>query len=386
VEIAVNVGDLIVLGEITGCIQCGRCTSGCPVSLRSPLNVRKLVGQALLPLSHSKLAVEEGELWDCTTCSTCSDRCPKGVRPMDVVIGLRGAVVERGKVQASLRDALESVFQHGNPWGRIRQKRCDWIGETTVPRCNGSIPPSAWLYFVGCTPAYDPRIQQVARALVHLFQAGRLDFCILGEKESCCGNEVRRLGEEGLYDILIEDNTKLFVEHEVNRIITISPHCFNAFKNEYGLDHVQVIHYTQILAQLIEQNRLVMGSTSERTVVYHDPCFLGKQNQVYEEPRQILRAIPGLHLLEFDRCRERALCCEGGGGRMWTEGAGEGERLAVQRVNEAVSMGAQVLATACPFCLLTMEDAVKTAGHEERLVVMDIAELAFEALNLPGSR
>ncbi|MBN1814066.1 MAG: (Fe-S)-binding protein [Anaerolineae bacterium] len=188
------------------------------------------------------------------------------------------------------------------------------------------------------------------------------------------------MGEMGLFEMLVEENGELIRSVGASRIVTTSPHCFNTFKNEYRLDGIEVLHYTQFIAGQIEQGKLKLSNKVEKTVTYHDPCFLGKQNHVFDEPRAILSAIPGVKLVEMDRNRERSLCCEGGGGRMWSEGTNLEERLAFQRVQEAAETGAEILAVACPFCLLTLEDAVKVQGLEERLKVMDILELVSLAL------
>jgi Fe-S oxidoreductase len=233
---------------------------------------------------------------------------------------------------------------------------------------------------VGCIPAYDPRVQVVPRALSALLRRVGLPFATLGNEESCCGSEVRRMGEMGLFEMLVEENGEVIRETGASRIITTSPHCFNSLANEYGLDGVSVQHYTQVLAELLDDDRLTFGGRVDLTVTYHDPCFLGKQNGVYDAPRAVLSAIPGVRLVEMDRNRERSLCCEGGGGRMWSEGTNLQERLAAERVTEAAETGADVLAVACPFCLLTLEDAVKVAGMDDQLRVMDIMELVAHSM------
>ena len=237
-----------------------------------------------------------------------------------------------------------------------------------------------YMYFVGCSPSYDPRVQQVARSVVRLFQQGGVDFGILAEEESCCGSEVRRLGEAGLFEMISEENLELFKGYNVARMFTTSPHCFNALKNDYPEHSIQVQHYTQVLAGLVEQRSLEFTGKFEKKVTYHDPCYLGKHNGVFDEPRAALRGIPGVKLVEMDRSREKSLCCEGGGGRMWLEGTNPGTRLAQWRIQEALDTGAEVLATACPFCLLTLEEAAKHLNVEDRLRVMDIAEIAAQAL------
>ena len=188
------------------------------------------------------------------------------------------------------------------------------------------------------------------------------------------------MGEEGLFQLLVKENSNLFRKYGVKKIVTTSPHCYNTFKNEYPLEDIEVKHYTQYIAELMEKGRLTFSGEVKKVVTYHDPCFLGKQNQVFDEPRRILASIPGIELVELDRSGERSLCCEGGGGRMWMEASDSGERLAEIRVRDAVEIGAEVIATACPFCLLTLEDAVKAMGYEERLQVRDIMELVSVAL------
>ncbi|HUX77284.1 MAG TPA: (Fe-S)-binding protein [Anaerolineae bacterium] len=372
--------------ELLGCIQCGKCTGGCPVARKTTLNMRSLIYQMLV---EPELDVEKHpELWDCTSCFTCVERCPKDVRPAELIIGLRGELVEGGRIPETIGAALMGVFRQGNPTGMAREDRAAWAdgGDPGDRSGRGRIEVKAAqegcevLFFVGCTPAYDLRAQSSTRALARALKAAGVDFGTLGTDESCCGNEVRRMGEVGLFEMLVEENGELIRSVGASRMVTISPHCFNTFKNEYGLDEMEVLHYTQLVAELIEQGRLEFSKEVNKTVTYHDPCFLGKQNHVYDEPRAILKAIPGLKLVEMDRSRERSLCCEGGGGRMWAEGTNLEERLAFQRVREAAETGAEILAVACPFCLLTLEDAVKVRGLDGQLQVMDIMELVDLAL------
>ena len=367
--------------ELFGCIQCGKCTGGCPVARKTVLNIRRMIYHMLVEPELDVHAHQE--LWDCTCCFTCVERCPKDVRPADLIIELRGQLVESGRIPETIGAALMGTFRQGNPAGIAREDRASWV--------NGTKPKPAQegcelLYYVGCIPAYDLRVQPIARALTRAFAAAGLDFGTLGTEESCCGNEIRRMGEAGLFEMLVEENGELIRSVGASRMVTTSPHCFNTFKNEYGLDEIEILHYTQFVAALIEQGKLefksvgVWGEGVEKKVTYHDPCFLGKQNHIFDEPRAILQAIPGVELVEMDRSRERSLCCEGGGGRMWVEGTNLEERLAFQRVQEAADTGAEVLAVACPFCLLTLEDAVKVQGLDERMRVMDIMELVNLAL------
>ncbi|MGD8967822.1 MAG: (Fe-S)-binding protein [Anaerolineae bacterium] len=368
--------------ELFGCIQCGKCTGGCPVARKTALNIRTLIYHMLVDSDMDVRSHEE--LWDCTACFTCVERCPKDVEPAELIIALRGELVESGRVPETVGTALMGIFRQGNPSGMARQDRELWAEgiEPSLERAKKAAQEGCdLLYFVGCIPSYDPRVQPVARALMRTFERAGLDVGTLGTEESCCGNEVRRMGEIGLFEMLVEENGELFRSVGPRQVVSTSPHCFNTFKNEYGLDDMEVLHYTQLVARLIEQGELTLEGQVDKTVTYHDPCFLGKQNQVYDEPRAIIEAIPGVELVEMDRNRERSLCCEGGGGRMWVEGTNLEERLAFQRVQEAAETGADILAVACPFCLLTLEDAVKVEGLDEQLQVMDIMELVDLALS-----
>jgi len=377
-EVQVASPGLVREHRILRCIQCGRCTGGCPVSTNSGLNVRRLLNETLL-MPALTFSPEESELWQCTTCMTCSQRCPKGIKPLDVIIAVRGQLIESGRIQPGLRDALESTFLHGNPWGKPREKRSDWTAGLDVKEASPGVPLDL-VYYVGCTIAYDPRLQKLAQAMVRVLDAAGVKFGILGNEESCCGNEVRRMGELGLFEELYENNMKVFEARGVGRLMTTSPHCYNVFKNEYPGFGREVVHYSQVIGDLLKDECLLLSKELGWRVTYHDPCFLGKQNGIFDEPREVLGRIPGLEFVELDRCRERSLCCEGGGGRMWTEDVAGQERLAEIRVRDAVELGAEVLVTACPFCLLTLEDAVKTTGDEDKIRVMDLIELVAAAV------
>ena len=363
--------------QLNICIQCGTCTGACPVKFRSPLNMRKLVRETFLTANPVPL-FKKPELWACTTCSTCSLRCPAGVKNVELIMGIRNFLANQGEVPSTIRDALENTFLQGNPWGRFRDRRADWAKDLKV-KILGEAAAETLLY-VGCAPSYDPRVQNVSTALVKILQKADIDFGILGKKESCCGNEIRRMGEQALFKKLAKDNTNLFKKSGIKRIITISPHCFNAFRNEYPDLNIPVQHYTQVLADLIDTGKLKLSKELDLPTTYQDPCFLGKQNLIFDEPRKILTSIPGLEFADMGRSRQRSLCCEGGGGRMWAEGATEGARNGEIRIKEAVALGAKVLATSCPFCLLTLEDAAKISSLADQIVVKDISELVVEAM------
>lgn len=360
------------------CIQCGKCAASCPMGFKTILNPRKLVYQGLVAGELDAQAHQE--LWDCTTCFTCSIRCPKEVDPANMVIQLRSLLVEDGRIPGTLTTALKSIFERGNPLVMPARDRGAWADELDVKHLDDGAEVFA---YIGCSPSYDMRGQKVAQALVKVLDAAEVDFGILGEDERCCGSEVRRLGEQGedsLFEALTEDWEDDMEDYEFQSMITISPHCFDAFKHHYPMNGTEVSHYTQKLARLIEEGKLEFNTKIERTVTYHDPCYLGKQNGIFDEPRAVLKALPGLKLVEMDRSREKSLCCEGGGGRMWIEDPVPEKKLAAWRVEEAMEIGAEVIATACPFCMQMLEDAIRTAELQDKIKVLDIVELAAEAL------
>jgi Fe-S oxidoreductase len=363
--------------DMYGCMQCGKCTAGCPVSMKSHLNIRRIIREVQATVDNSTTQTEE--LWDCTSCSNCTLRCPRGLEPHELIIGLRGALIETGEIPVTARDALEATFKHGNPWGRARSKRDEWTEGLAIKNLAKG-DSAEILCFLCCAACYDPRIQEVAKSLVRVFSAAGVDFAILGTEESCCGSEIRRMGEAGLFEMMVEDNLKLFHERGISKIVTTSPHCFDAFRNKYNAPDIAIRHYSQMMRDLITEGKLKPAKSLDRVVTYHDPCYLGKQNGIFDEPRDVIRSIPGVKFVDFDRCREKSLCCEGGGGRMWLEGTNSGERLAQTRLKDAADMGVDIIATACPFCLLTLEDAAKTTGLADKIIIKDIAELVAESL------
>ncbi|MBM4310569.1 MAG: (Fe-S)-binding protein [Deltaproteobacteria bacterium] len=358
-----------------GCVQCGKCTAGCPINYvttqEEPFNIRRLVYD-VLNAPGEELASEKHFLWQCTTCGTCSLRCPKDIKPRDVVMNLRSILVEDGTLPPAIRDVLKSISINYNPWSLGKEKRAEWYKGLELKDAS----EAELCLYVGCTPAFDSRLQKLARSAVAILQKLGIDFGIFGTEEICCGNEIRRLGDTWSFDALREANTELFNGCEnIRQVMTLSPHCWNTFRNEYPGLKAEVLHYSIFLARQLASGALKPAKEFAKRVVYHDPCFLGKQNEIYDEPRALLKSIPGIDFVEFDRNRENSLCCEGGGGRMWIEIEHAPERLANIRVRDAVEMGADVIAVACPFCLLTLEDAVKAMDLEGKVQVMDILEI-----------
>ena len=359
------------------CIQCGKCTGSCPISVISPhFNIRKLLYE-ILNSEGEDIAQKKEMLWDCSTCTTCVVRCPKEVDPADLIISMRSVLVEDGQVPPKIRDVLKSISIRGNPWNIGQEKRSEWAEGLEIK----SIADAEILYYVGCTVAFDPRLQKIAKALAKTLAKAGINFGTLGNDEVCCGNEIRRMGDIWSFDALKEMNIEMFKQFPIKQIITTSPHCYNTFKNEYNELAIEVKHYTQIIPDLIKKKKLSFSKKFEKTVTYHDPCFLGRQNQIFDEPRDILKSIPSLNFVEMDRTRERALCCEGGGGRMWIEAYETMERTATIRVKEALDCGAEILATACPFCLLTLEDAVKSGELEDKIQILDIVEIVSQVID-----
>jgi Fe-S oxidoreductase len=277
-----------------------------------------------------------------------------------------------------LKVPLGSVSNRGNPWSGNPEDRMKWAEGTGAKEFT---PDMEYLYFTCCTQAYDNRNQKSARALIKVLQATGIDFGLLGEKENCCGDAIRKMGGEELFVRLAENNITAFESKEVKRIITGSPHCYNTFVKEYpelGGEY-EVKHYTQFLHEKIMDKSLQLKKEVVKKVTYHDPCYLGRHNGIYEPPREVLRSIPGLELIEMERNRVDSLCCGGGGGGLWNEVEAD-ERFSVLRVQEAFDTGAEVIAAACPYCISMFEDALKTIGKEEEMKVMDISELVLESL------
>lgn len=354
------------------CIQCGTCTGVCPWNLVKEFNPRQLIRLVSLGLE----GYEQDSLWDCVTCGTCVSRCPRGIDMIDVIRATRSSMVEMGGgVPPLFRAPFSSLRGEGNPWGAPRGERVDWNKEVGIPDFNGTMH---YLFFVCCTNAYDARNKSILRKLSSLLVKGGISMGILGTDESCCGDQAHKCGGLEISMHLEEINSKLFAARNVKRIITTSPHCMNMFLKQYSGNH-EVFHYAQIFDELIRDGRLGLKNEVPLAVVYHDPCYLGRHNGIYEEPRNVLKSIPGLRYVEFERNRETGLCCGGGGGGIWSEVNVE-HRFGVLRIKEARELGAQVIATACPFCMIMLEDSLKALNLEEEMKILDVAELLYTSV------
>lgn len=383
-----------ILDILSYCINCRFCLPSCPLFEITKGNVSQGASGITQALYY---AVKWGEadketinelrdiLYSCTTCKNCELACRSlstSVKLVDAIEMGRQLLIEemRGPMPEQKR-ALESSERYGNPYGMLPAERKEWMKGLNVPNFSRE-EGLEFLFYVGCTAPHDVRVQDMTRAIIQLLRKAQIRFGIL-EDEVCCGCPSLRMGEEILFQDLCEKNVNQFKSLGVKQIVTLSPHCFDTFLNRYPKEEMQGIKiqpYSQFLADLIEQKRLIFNSRIEAKVTYQDPCYLGRHNNIYEEPRRVLKSIPGIKLLEFGRSRDDSFCCGGGGGRMWTDFDAEEERLANIRVREALEVGAEVLVTACPFCLINMEDGVKSVNVEDSLKVRDLAELCVEAL------
>ncbi len=373
-------------GESLGqCYQCGKCVGVCPVDIVGDYGPAKIHRKVVRGID----LLTDPDLWLCTTCMNCLRVCPKEVDMMQIMPAAReAAIIDGAPIPPELQKAFESTARYGNPLGENPRKRADWTKSAGV-----SVPILAQikrvvdvLWYVGSYPSYHPRGIDAARALARIFHALGVDFAILGPEEKEDGDSIRLAGEKGLAEKLAEDNIKIFKKYGFNRLVVFGPHEFNAFKNEYpkyGSDY-NISHYTQFLVEHIDRLKELMKKPLNLTVTYHDPCYLSRHNGEYEAPRQLLRAIPGVKLIEMPRNRENGYCCGGGGGGMWLDsfsGDYTRMRLSDRRVIEAVETGAGVLGICCPYEVSRFEDAVKATGNDGRLLVRDIAELIDDSMN-----
>ena len=362
--------------DLNSCMQCGMCTGTCPWRMvGGEFNVRKMIRMGQLGLEGFE---STDVLYGCTTCNYCVLRCPRGVKIIDVMRSMRSMIAEAGTIPPALKTVSGSIFSNGNPWSEAREKRLEWIKEANVPIFSGG---TEYFLSICCTSAYDIRSQKIARSLATILNKAGESFGVIGNEESCCGESLRKIGDEAQFEALAQKNINLLIDKGVKKIIVTSPHCYYTYTKEYpqfGAEF-EVIHHTQLLAELIRSGAVTFSGKLEQAVTYHDPCYLGRHSDVYDDPRSIILALPGVQFMEMSRNRQNSLCCGAGGGRLWMETPPEW-RFSDIRLNEALSNGAQVLATACPYCISMLEDSRKTLNQDQAIVIKDVAELVAEAL------
>lgn len=385
--------------DVDACTNCGRCQDACPAWLsRKPLSPRKLTQDikshwlqtAQKPLNASSGvptligdAISEDEIWACTTCGACQEVCPVYVEHIIKIIDLRrNLVLAQNRMPESAQIMLRNMQARGHPWAGIQSLRLrgDWTSGLEL-KIMGQDSDVDILFWVGCTGALAERNVKTTLSLVRVLKAAGVNFGVLGEAENCCGDPARRAGYEFQFQIMAEQNIEVFKGYNVKEIITACPHCYNTFKNEYpyyGGDF-KVVHYTQVLSNLIQQGRLKLTNELSSVLTYHDPCYLGRYNSEYSAPREILEAIPGTELREMERSHNRSFCCGGGGGHTWIEEL-PGTRINEIRLDDALQTGADTVVTACPYCLQMMEEAIEHKEIKNSLKAKDLVELVEDVM------
>ena len=381
----------VVLDAAARCRNCNYCFTMCPLfestrgfSSQTPSGIMQSINYAI---KWDMLEGEEKEtlrdlLYLCTTCNGCVLRCKAKATGVPVLDAIQaGRKILREMMIGPLpqqRKPIKDIYTRGNPYGERDEARLDWLEDSEVKRLPGE--KAAVLYYVGCTTAYEPNLHTLGRSLIGLLQFLDIDFGVL-DGEVCCGEPARRMGDETLFQEMAERNMGKFKDSGIKTVITTSPHCFSAFLNEYPPEkgELEIQHYTQFLAKVLKEKRPRFKEGSPRTVTYHDPCYLGKHNEIFDPPRELLKMIPGLRLVEMKMTRDESLCCGGGGGRMFAE-VEEERRLSDMRVGQALEAGADVLATACPWCFNMLGTSVQDLGFTDKIKVMDVAEILNESL------
>ena len=388
--------------DLFACIECGRCQDQCPAyQSQKPLTPKEVVvnlkehllreGSGLLrgrkggeipaPTLLVDKVVTPDELWTCTACGACINICPMRIEQLPKLISLRQhQVLMESKFPPQLTTFFKNLESNYNPWGIGFATRAEWAEGLDVPLIADS-PDAQLLYWVGCAGAFDERNKKVARKMVEILRRAGLKFAILGKEEKCCGDAARRAGNEYLYQTLAMENIEILNKYKVKEILTTCPHCYNTLKNEYpqlGGDF-QVYHHSQLLFKLVEEGALRPEKGIGELVTYHDPCYLGRFNNSFDEPRDLLASLPGIRLKEMRRYQDKSFCCGAGGGQMWMEET-LGTRIYLLRTEEALRTAARGIATACPYCLTMLSDGVKDKEVEEKVEVKDIAEFLAEAL------
>ena len=387
--------------DLYACTECGRCQSACPAwNTGKPLSPKLLVmnlrdhlleqgpailearaeGRELEPIPLVPGVVDDEVLWACTTCGACMQECPVDIEHVDTIVDMRrNLVMAESRFPAEAGALLRNLETAGNPWGLPQAQRADWAEGLDVRVVQEGERAPEYLYWVGCAGSFDDRAKAISRSVVALLQRAQVSFAILGPREMCTGDPARRIGNEYLFQTLAEQNVQTLSGAGVSTVITNCPHCFNTLRNEYpdyGGD-LDVIHHSQLFARLIEQGRLKPTGTVDATIAYHDPCYLGRHNGVYQDPRAALEAVPGVETVEMPRHGDRALCCGAGGARMWMEER-IGKRINEERADEAGATGAETVGVACPYCLIMLDDGAR--ARDTQTQVLDLAQVLARSI------
>lgn len=354
------------------CYQCGKCDTVCPWNKVRSFSMRKLIREATFGLTE----IENEEIWRCTTCGKCPQKCPRDVKQIEDMIAVRQMATGYGVFPAAvkpIRGIGSNLNAEGNPFGESRKSRTDWAKGLSVKPFEEGMEI---LYFPGCYLCYDPRLKKVAKATVSVLNKAGVDFGILGEQENCCGESIRKTGNEETFKKLARENIKTFIENGVKTILVSSPHCYHTFKNEYPefKANFDVVHISQYLLQLIDEGRLQVNKEYAKKITYHDPCYLGRHNNVFDEPRDVLTKIPGLELRELAESREESFCCGMGGGRIWME-THPSDRFSNLRLKDALDLEVEELVTACPYCITMFEDSRAVLNYDDQIQIKDITEV-----------
>jgi Fe-S oxidoreductase len=392
--------------DMYSCTECGRCSSNCPATISGKtlaprqllLNLRDYLYEREETVLHTPVANGDGEpqlvgenvvgerlihddvLWACTSCRACEEACPVLIEYVDKIVDMRRHLVqEESRFPAELTRTFKGMETQSNPWGIDAATRGDWAAALEIPTL-AEKPDAEYLYFVGCAGSFDDRNKRTTHALVKILKKAGVDFAILGGEETCNGETARRIGNEYLFQSMAQVTVEVLGNYQVKKIITNCPHCFNTFKNDYPQfgGHYEVIHGTELVERLIREGKIHFSVDGTRAITYHDSCYLGRYNDVFEAPRNILQLIPGTTLREMERSRRFGMCCGAGGGRMWMEEEPT-QRVNYRRVEQALATNPDVVAVACPFCMTMVDDGLKAKG-EERVQALDVMEIVAERM------
>jgi len=384
--------------DLDACTRCGRCQDACPAYFSGKtLNPKQVIVNLkthmydVYPGKFSIKAAKERKemlggvitdevIWDCTTCRACQQACPVYIEHVDKIIDMRrNLAMEKSKFPEAAQEALKSLGTRGHPYRGTTATRTTWCEELNINTVADAKDIDI-LYWVGCSAALDDRNMKVAKATAKVLQAAGVKFAILGDEEACCGDPARRMGDEYLFQTLCKQNIEIFKTHNVKKILTSCPHCFNSFKTEYPQfgGNFEVVHHTQFFAELLKNGRLFVKNPAALKTAYHDSCYLGRYNDIYDAPREILKAV-NRNNAELPRRKSDSFCCGGGGGHMWMEEDPD-KRVSNRRVEEVLKAGVKCVATACPYCLTMLDDGIKAKGAEETVKAMDLSELLASSL------